>query len=71
MSIQVLQGFYVNVTQKVARPLLPEVAAQIIADLSVWQIHRPGVEVVHMVQPRRLLVGDTDCSPPMNPPARL
>ena len=71
MSIQVLQEFYVNVTQKVAKPLLPEVAAPIVADLSVWQIHRLGVEVVHMAQPRRLLVGDTNCSPPMNPPARL
>lgn len=46
LSVQVLQEFYVNVTQKVAKPLAPEVAAQIIADLSVWQIHRPGVEDV-------------------------
>ena len=44
LSIQVLQEFYVNVTQKVPKPLTPTVAAQIIADLSVWQIHRPGVE---------------------------
>jgi predicted nucleic acid-binding protein len=46
LSVQVLQEFYVNVTQKVAKPLATEVAAQIIADLSVWQIHRPGVEDV-------------------------
>ena len=46
LSIQVLHEFYVNVTQKVAKPLTPDVAAQIIADLSVWQIHRPGVEDV-------------------------
>jgi len=46
LSIQVLQEFYVNVTQKVARPLTPDVAAQIIADLGVWQVHRPGVEDV-------------------------
>ena len=46
LSIQVLQEFYVNVTRKVARPLTPEAAAQIIADLSVWQMHRPGVEDV-------------------------
>jgi predicted nucleic acid-binding protein len=44
LSVQVLQEFYVNVTQKVAKPLEPDVAARIIADLSVWQIHRPGVE---------------------------
>lgn len=46
LSIQVLQEFYVNVTQKVAKPLAPEVAAQIMADLSAWQIHRPGLEDV-------------------------
>lgn len=46
LSVQVLQEFYVNVTQRVAKPLALEVAAQIIADLSVWQIHRPGVEDV-------------------------
>jgi predicted nucleic acid-binding protein len=44
LSIQVLQEFYVNVTQKVAKPLTPGAAAQIIADLSVWQVHCPGVE---------------------------
>ncbi len=46
VSIQVLQEFYVNVTQKVAKPLTPEVAAQIISDLSVWQVHQPGVDDV-------------------------
>jgi predicted nucleic acid-binding protein len=46
LSIQVLQEFYVNITQKVAKPLKADVAAQIIADLSVWQVHRPGVEDV-------------------------
>jgi predicted nucleic acid-binding protein len=46
LSIQVLQEFYVNVTQKVARPLTPDVAAHIIADLAVWQVHCPGVEDV-------------------------
>jgi predicted nucleic acid-binding protein len=46
LSVQVLQEFYVNVTQKVARPLAHDVAARIIADLSVWHVHRPGVEDV-------------------------
>jgi predicted nucleic acid-binding protein len=46
LSVQVLQEFYVNVTQKVAKPMATEVAAQIIADLSAWQIHRPGAEDV-------------------------
>jgi predicted nucleic acid-binding protein len=46
LSLQVLQELYVNITQKVANPLASETAAQIIADLSVWQIHTPGVEDV-------------------------
>lgn len=46
LSIQVSQEFYVNVTRKVARPLAPEAAAQIIADLSAWRVHCPGVEDV-------------------------
>jgi len=46
LSIQVLQEFYVNATARVARPLAPDTAAQIIADLSVWQVHRPGAEDV-------------------------
>jgi predicted nucleic acid-binding protein len=44
LSIQVLQEFYVNVTRIVAKPLVREAAMQIIADLSAWQVHRPGVE---------------------------
>ena len=46
LSIQVLQEFYVNVTQKVARPLTPDEAASIVSELSVWLVHRPGVEDV-------------------------
>lgn len=46
LSTQVLQEFYVNVTGKVAAPLAAEIAAQIIADLSAWQVHQPGVEDV-------------------------
>ena len=46
LSVQVLQEFYANTTQKVAKPLKADVAAQIIADLSVWHVHRPGVEDV-------------------------
>lgn len=44
LSIQVLQEFYVNVTQKVAKPLDPASAAQIISNLSAWEVHRPNVE---------------------------
>ena len=46
LSVQVLQEFYVNVTRKVARPLATEAAAQIISELSVWEVHCPGAEDV-------------------------
>jgi len=46
LSIQVLQEFYVAVTRKVAKPLAPELAAQIIADLSAWHVHSPTVQDV-------------------------
>ena len=46
LSIQVLQEFYVNVTRKVAQPLTPEAAAQIIGDLSVWSVHCPYIDDV-------------------------
>jgi predicted nucleic acid-binding protein len=43
LSIQVLQEFYVNVTRKVAQPLTPEAAAEIIAEFEAWPVHRPDV----------------------------
>jgi predicted nucleic acid-binding protein len=46
LSIQVLQEFYVTITQKVTKPLPLEDAAQIIADLSAWQVHSPRAEDV-------------------------
>ncbi len=51
LSIQVLQEFYVNVTRKVAQPLAPEAAAQIIADLAVWEVHSPNAsDVISAIQ---------------------
>jgi predicted nucleic acid-binding protein len=44
LSVQVLQEFYVTITQKVAKPLSSEVATQIIGDLSAWYVHRPTVQ---------------------------
>ncbi len=41
LSIQVLQEFYVNVTRKLAIPLSPELAIEIITDLSTWRVHSP------------------------------
>lgn len=41
LSVQVLQEFYVTVTQRVSRPLTPEGASQIIEYLSNWRVHAP------------------------------
>ena len=46
LSIQVLQEFYVNSTRKVARPLEPTDARQIVADLGHWRVHSPTVNDV-------------------------
>ncbi|WP_420628904.1 PIN domain-containing protein [Candidatus Leptofilum sp.] len=46
LSIQVLQEFFVTVTRKLAKPLTPLEASQIIADLGLWRIHQPQVEDV-------------------------
>ena len=41
ISLQVLQEFYVTVTRKIAAPLEPQIARQIVADLAQWRIHTP------------------------------
>lgn len=46
LSVQVLQEFYVTVTRKVADPIGLHMAAQLVADLGAWTVHRPGVEDV-------------------------
>lgn len=46
LSIQVLQEFYVTITRKVARPLSPVEASQIISNLGAWRLHTPQVEDV-------------------------
>jgi len=46
LSVQVLQEFYVVATKKMTRPLSPQMASQIITDLSVWRIHAPQVHDV-------------------------
>jgi predicted nucleic acid-binding protein len=51
LSTQVLQEFYVNVTQKVPHPLASSEAAQIIADLAAWQVHCPNIDdVLHALR---------------------
>ena len=46
LSIQVLQEFYVTVTQRLARPLQSQEASQIVSDLSEWTVHRPTVSSI-------------------------
>jgi predicted nucleic acid-binding protein len=46
LSVQVLQEFFVTVTRKIAKPLDPETAKEIIADLSRWYIHTPAADDV-------------------------
>lgn len=46
LSIQVLQEFFVTVTQKVPRPLDKEHARKIILILSEWKVHIPDVKDV-------------------------
>jgi len=41
LSVQVLQEFYVNVTQKVMCPINWGEAARIISDLACWRVHEP------------------------------
>lgn len=38
LSTQVLQEFYVTVTKKIALPLAPDTAREIIADLLTWNV---------------------------------
>jgi len=44
LNIQVLQEFYVVITQKVPQPLPPETAAAIVRDLAYWRIYAPVAE---------------------------
>ena len=46
LSVQVLQEFYVNITGKVAKPLPPDTAMELIGELATWTIHRPGADDV-------------------------
>jgi predicted nucleic acid-binding protein len=43
MSTQVLQEFYVTTTRKIAQPLAPHAARQIIDTYRAWPVHRPDV----------------------------
>jgi predicted nucleic acid-binding protein len=44
LSTQVIQGFFVSLTQKVKNPILPERAKEIISDLLRWPLVVNGAE---------------------------
>ncbi len=46
LSVQVMQEFYVAITQKVARPVDQLTASRLVSDLSLWQVHRPNPQDV-------------------------
>jgi predicted nucleic acid-binding protein len=46
LSVQVLQEFYVTITRKVAQPIKPEEAAELIRDLGYWRIYTPTIQDV-------------------------
>jgi len=46
LSVQILQEFYVTVTQKVRNPLDSVEAGRIVRDLSHWKVHSPDAEDV-------------------------
>lgn len=50
LSLQVLQEFYVVVTQKVPRPIEPKEASGLIADLACWRVHIPqAVDILEAI----------------------
>jgi len=46
LSIQVLQEFYVNLTQKIPYPLAPLKTVRIIDDYGRWRLHKPELKSV-------------------------
>ena len=46
LSIQVLQEFYVNLTQKIPHPLTPSKTMRIIDDYGRWRLHKPELKSV-------------------------
>jgi predicted nucleic acid-binding protein len=63
LSIQVLQEFFVTVTRKIATPLDPQTARQIVADLAQWRLHAPDasdlLQAIELQQNYQLAFWDT------------
>ncbi len=62
LSVQVMQEFFVTVTQKVPEPISYEKATQIIEDLSLWHCHSPEakdvLEAINIQQRNRISFWD-------------
>ena len=62
LSIQVLQEFYVNLTQKIPHPLTPQETVRIIEDYGRWHLHKPGlksvIEAIQIQQRNRISFWD-------------
>ena len=46
LSLQVMQEFYISVTQKVPYPMDVSTVKEVIRDLTYWQVHEPKIEDV-------------------------
>jgi predicted nucleic acid-binding protein len=44
LSIQVMQEFYVTVTQKVPNPMDKATALEVIRSLGYWNVHEPSID---------------------------
>ncbi|HSW58827.1 MAG TPA: PIN domain-containing protein [Dehalococcoidales bacterium] len=62
LSVQVLQEFYVNLTQKIPHPLTPPEAVLIIEDYGQWRLHKPElksvIEAIHIQQRNKISFWD-------------
>lgn len=62
LSIQVLQEFYVNLTQKIPHPSTPQKTVRIIEDYGRWHLHKPElksvIEAIHIQQRNRMSFWD-------------
>ena len=54
LSVQVLQEFYVAITQKVQKPLTHQAGADIVRDLTYWRLHAPvGEDILGAIDLQR------------------
>lgn len=62
LSLQVLQEFYVTLTQKIAKPLPSKTALDLVRQYGTWEIAKMDVEdlieAVHLQQKHRLAFWD-------------